>query len=68
MRRLDNFGDMDPESHPSSAEAPRALRIRAPLLLATMFLLVLSEVLWLWHSWPVREALDTEQITSGASI
>jgi hypothetical protein len=35
-------------------------------LLAACALLVLSEVLWLWHSWTVRELLDAEAVT-GAS-
>lgn len=31
-------------------------------LLAAGALLVLSEVLWLWHSWTVRELLDAETV------
>lgn len=36
-------------------------------LLVALVLLGISEVLWLWHSWPVREVLDAEQLTAGAS-
>lgn len=37
-------------------------------LLVALALLGISEVLWLWHSWPVREVLDAEQLTAGTSI
>lgn len=37
------------------------------LALAGLVLLAASQVLWLWHSWPVRDALDEEHIPSGAS-
>lgn len=33
---------------------------------AACVLLAASEVLWLWHSWPVREVLESEQVTAGA--
>jgi len=31
-------------------------------------LLVASEVLWLWHSWPVRQVLDAERPAAGATV
>lgn len=37
-------------------------------VLAAVSLLAVSELLWLWHSWPVREILDTEHLASGASV
>jgi hypothetical protein len=39
-----------------------------PYVLIAAALLVLSEILWLWHSWPVRQVLDGEQAIAGASI
>jgi hypothetical protein len=36
-------------------------------LLAACTLLLLSEVLWLWQSWTVRELLETEPTSAGAS-
>jgi hypothetical protein len=35
--------------------------------LAAFALLGISQLLWLWHSWPVREVLDAEQLTAGTS-
>jgi len=35
-------------------------------LLAACTLLLLSEVLWLWQSWTVRELLETEPTSAGA--
>jgi hypothetical protein len=31
-------------------------------------LLALSEIVWLWHSWPVRQVLDAEQVRAGPSV
>jgi hypothetical protein len=42
-----------------------AWRLAWPFLAGALVLLLASEVLWLWHSWPVRELLDTEQIGAG---
>lgn len=36
--------------------------------LAAAALLALSQLLWLWHSWPVREILDAERPVAGASV
>jgi hypothetical protein len=36
--------------------------------LAAIVLLALSQLLWLWHSWPVREILDAERPAAGATI
>lgn len=33
--------------------------------LAAFLLLALSQALWLWHSWPVRELLALEQAAGG---
>lgn len=35
-------------------------------VLAACTLLALSETLWLWHSWPVRELLDTDVAGGGS--
>lgn len=35
-------------------------------LLAAGLLLAMSQVLWLWYSWPVRQVLDVE-LTTGPS-
>lgn len=37
-------------------------------LLAAAALLAVSQLLWLWHSWPVREILDAERPAAGASV
>lgn len=37
-------------------------------VLAAVALLAVSEFLWVWHSWPVREILDTEHPAAGASL
>jgi type VI secretion system protein ImpK len=31
-------------------------------------LLAASEVLWLWHSWPVRQVLDAGRPSTGATL
>lgn len=36
-------------------------------LVMAVLLLAVSQVLWLWHSWPVREVLDAEQMATGGS-
>ena len=35
--------------------------------LAALALLAVSQALWLWHSWPVRELLDRDQFVVGLS-
>jgi hypothetical protein len=37
-------------------------------VLAAAALLGVSQLLWWWHSWPVREILDAERPTAGASV
>jgi hypothetical protein len=44
---------------------PRAAWVYA---LAAAVLLALSQLLWLWYSWPVREILDLERPVAGASV
>jgi hypothetical protein len=46
----------------------RLLRASWPYLLAAAALVGASELLWLWHSWPVRQVLETERLISGGSI
>jgi len=36
--------------------------------LVAAVLLALSQLLWLWHSWPVRQILDAEPPAEGASV
>ena len=44
-----------------------ALRAVLPYALIVAALLVASELLWLWHSWPVRQVIDGERPSAGAS-
>lgn len=37
----------------------------AAYLLVVVALLGVSQLLWLWHSWPVRHVLDSEQLIVG---
>ena len=37
-------------------------------VLAAAVLLGVSQLLWLWHSWPVREILDAERAITGAPV
>lgn len=46
----------------------RAVRAVLPYLLLASALLGISEMLWLWHSWPVRHVLDSEQLIAGALL
>lgn len=49
----------------------RRLRLpRGPwaYLLVALALLAASEILWLWHSWPVREILATDRVVIGALL
>ena len=60
-------------AHPPDRLHVWSLRVRAlgaalPYVLIAAALLAASEVIWLWHSWPVREVLDGEQLTAGASL
>ena len=48
-------------------------RLRPPrspwvYVLVAVGLLGASELLWLWHSWPVREILDTEKLVAGTAV
>ena len=45
-------------SHIGARRLPRINRSGVIFLLVLFFLLGLSELLWLWQSWPVREALS----------
>ena len=45
-----------------------ALRAVGSYVLVVAALLGASEILWLWHSWPVRQVLESEQAITGASI
>jgi hypothetical protein len=65
---------------PSQPDARLSRRLRAGFgqlrlprgpwayVLAGAALLALSQLLWLWHSWPVREILDAEQPAAGATV
>jgi len=44
---------------------PRAAWVYA---LAAAVLLALSQLLWLWHSWPARQILDAERPVAGVSV
>ncbi len=45
----------------------RPLRALWGYALAALALLAVSQALWLWHSWPVRELLDRDQFMVGLS-
>ena len=45
----------------------RPLRSLWGYALAALALLAVSQALWLWHSWPVRELLDRDQFVVGLS-
>jgi hypothetical protein len=55
--------------HRLQAPLPRLRPVRAvlPYVLVAAALLAVSEVLWLWHSWPVRQVLDGEQLIAEVS-
>jgi integral membrane sensor domain MASE1 len=60
-------------SRPGRNPAAWLARLRLPrspwaYALAAAVLLALSQLLWLWHSWPVREILDAERPAAGATI
>ncbi|WP_328804865.1 DotU family type IV/VI secretion system protein [Noviherbaspirillum galbum] len=55
-------------SHLSAKRLPRINRVGVLFLLALLFLLGLSELLWLWQSWPAREALSAGAGTVAASL
>jgi hypothetical protein len=44
-----------------------ALQAVLPYVLVAAALLASSEVIWLWHSWPVRQVLEAEKQISGVS-
>ena len=46
----------------------QGLRAVLPYVLVAAALLAASEVIWLWHSWPVRQVLEGEQRIAGASL
>ena len=46
----------------------RLPRARWVYVLVALVLLGASQVLWLWHSWPVREILESEKLIVGATV
>jgi type VI secretion system protein ImpK len=54
-------------SHIEARKMPSLSRWSVVVLMAFVALLALSEILWLWQSWPVRQVLDTGSTTRGAS-
>jgi hypothetical protein len=62
-----------PDSRAGHSPATRQRRLRAigavlPYVLLAAALLGISEMLWLWHSWPVRHVLDSEQLIAGVTL
>jgi len=58
------------QARPGGSRLARLWRARWfwPLwLLAACLLLAASELLWLWHSWPVRELLDQDPPAGGTA-
>jgi hypothetical protein len=39
-----------------------------PYVLAVIALAGITQMLWLWHSWPVRHVLDSEEQIAGAPL
>ncbi len=52
-------------SHLAARRLPRLSRRWVLVLLVMLGLLAVSEILWLWQSWPVREAVDVAQREGG---
>lgn len=52
-------------SHIVPNKLPNLSRWSVAVLLAAVSLLAVSEILWLWQSWPVRQALSTSVISNG---
>jgi type VI secretion system protein ImpK len=50
-------------SHVAPRKLPTVSRWVMIFMLVAVSLLAISEVLWLWQSWPVREALHTDPVT-----
>ncbi|WP_158936197.1 DotU family type IV/VI secretion system protein [Burkholderia sp. S171] len=50
-------------SHVAPRKLPTVSRWTVIFLLSLVSLLAISEVLWLWQSWPVREALYADPVT-----
>lgn len=58
---------MEPASE-ESPTAPRAgWRRWVPLALGAAALLVASQLLWLWQTWPVRHLLALDALLNGSS-
>ncbi|AQV98968.1 type IV secretion protein DotU [Cupriavidus necator] len=52
-------------SHIAPRKLPTLTRWTVVFLLGLATLLALSEVIWLWQSWPVREALRADTVAGG---
>lgn len=50
--------------HLAKRRIPRLSRWTLGLILAVLLMLGLSELLWLWRSWPVRNLLDTTVVSA----
>ncbi|MEM5299315.1 DotU family type IV/VI secretion system protein [Burkholderia sp. JPY481] len=50
-------------SHVAPRKLPTVSRWAMIFMLVAVSLLAISEVLWLWQSWPVREALHADTVT-----
>ncbi len=55
-------------SHIEPRKMPSLSRWTLVFLMAFVGLLAISEILWLWQSWPVRQVLDTVQPVSAGPI
>jgi type VI secretion system protein ImpK len=54
-------------SHVAPRKLPTVSRWTVILMLAAVSLLAISEMLWLWQSWPVRDALHADPVTGRSS-
>ena len=50
-------------SHIAPRKLPSVSRWTVMFVLAFISMLAISEILWLWQSWPVREALHGDAVT-----
>ena len=54
-------------SHIAPRKLPTVSRWSVMALLAVVALLAISEILWLWQSWPVRQALHGDTVVGASS-
>ena len=56
------------EATPPTPRSHAAWRDWVPVAVCALLLLALSEALWLWQTWPVRELLQAAPSTSRLTV